>query len=452
MKPDPRKLGAALLGLCLVLDWSVFARPTAAEAPPAIIVTSGSARTYRLALQEFADRSAPSDAADAKGFRSQLLTGLEFSGLFDVIEWTAFLGDEATSELTRAELLEDCDSWRQIGADAFVEGRLERSDQSLTAQFQLWDTASCRKRLSKRYRQLAGRDDAILARRMADDIVENFTGVPGVSDTEIVFVSTRTDNPEIYVMNATGESVRSVTSNGSINLFPSWTLDGIGVVYTSYRHLNRPYLFLASRSRQKPAKLLFPSLGSERHQYRGVFDPSGRKMAIVVSAQGPAEIYTINEDGSDLRRLTNNRSIDVSPAWSPDGEQIAFVSDRSGSPQIYVMGADGSQVRRLTFDGSYNTAPAWSPDGAWIAYEARVKGQFDIWLLDVEGGQAIPLISHPASDEGPSWAPNSRKIVFSSRRRGRADLYVVDINGDNLRRLTRGLGDNTSPAWGKARP
>ena len=47
------------------------------------------------------------------------------------------------------------------------------------------------------------------------------------------------------------------------------------------------------------------------------------------------------------------------PSWSPDGRRIAFVSDRSGSPQVYVMNSDGSDTRRLTYQGSYNTAPAW---------------------------------------------------------------------------------------------
>ena len=113
-----------------------------------------------------------------------------------------------------------------------------------------------------------------------------------------------------------------------------------------------------------------------------------------------AEIYTVGSDGRDLRRLTNNRAIDVSPSWSPDGSRIAFVSDRTGSPQIYVMNADGSDQRRLTFQGSYNTNPAWSPDGRWIAYETRVEGQFDIWLIDPDGRRERSAGQQPAQRRG----------------------------------------------------
>jgi TolB protein len=126
---------------------------------------------------------------------------------------------------------------------------------------------------------------------------------------------------------------------------------------------------------------------------------------------------------------------------------MAFASDRSGGPQIYVMDADGGNTRRLTKKGSYNSAPAWSPDGAWIAYEKDVGGQFDIWLIDPEGEVNVPLITHPRSDESPTWAPNSRKLSFSSNRAGEADIYVVDVEGGKVRRLTEG-GSNTSPAWG----
>jgi TolB protein len=77
-----------------------------------------------------------------------------------------------------------------------------------------------------------------------------------------------------------------------------------------------------------------------------------------------------------------------------------------------------------------------------------VGSQFDIWLINPEGNVNVPLVMHPRSDESPSWSPNARKLVFSSTRRGRADLYVIDRDGSNLRRLTRSVGNNTSPAWG----
>jgi TolB protein len=421
------------------------AAPAVAQERPNVVVTPGSQQSFKLALQTFADSTAVPEPARAERFREQIGRALEFSGVFEIVPRTAFLGPERSSTLDGVSIL--CSDWTQIGADALVEGVM-RVDGELTVEFRAWDTARCQRVEGKRYTQPASADASILAKRIADDIVAAFTGLRGVASTELTFVSSRGGNPEVFVMSADGSHQRAATSNRSINNFPSWSPDGNSIVYTSYRHRNRPLLFISTRGQGRPGRLL-PRLGDERSEYRGVFDPRGERLALSMSNPGEAaEIYVVQPGGGGLVRLTRNRSIDIAPVWSPDGRQMAFVSDRAGSPQVYLMDADGRNQRRLTYQGSYNTAPAWSPDGAWIAYETRVGGQFDIWLIDPEGSVNVPVVTHPRSDESPSWAPNSRKLAFSSRRRGRADVYVMDVNGDNLLRLTQDSGDNTSPSWG----
>jgi TolB protein len=311
-------------------------------------------------------------------------------------------------------------------------------------QVKAWDVARCRAVLERDYRGDARR----AGRRIADDVVEAFTGKRGVASTEIAFVSSRSGQPEIWVMDADGGSQRGATRNKSINAFPSWSPDGNAIVYMSYLFRRSPHLFRIVRGGSQEAGRLLQTLDAARAVYRGVYDPSGARLAAVISVDGAPEIFTADADGKNLRRLTNHKAIDVSPSWSPDGRQLAFVSDRTGSPQVYVMDADGSGQRRVSFDGSYNTAPAWSPDGRWIAYETRVGGQFDIWLVDPETKSAAPLVTHPRSDEGPSWAPDGRKIAFHSTRRGKADVYVVDLDGENPRRITEAAGENTHPSWG----
>jgi TolB protein len=420
--------------------------PAAAQDRPAVMVTPGASRSFKAAVQNFLDVSATATPGRPAKFREYIENALQFSGVIDPLSHAAFLGPETSGPLEGGPQIV-CGDWSQIGADALIEGTL-RVDTELVVEYRIWDATRCTRLARKRYRQPATADPAVLARRIADDIVASFLGVRGVAATEITFVSTRKGNTEIYVIGAEGSNPRRATNNGSINAFPSWTPQGDGIVYTSYRHRDIPRLFLSSRGRGRPGRLLRKLRGGHA-EYRGVYAPDGKSLLVVLSAPGAAsDSYRVRPEGTTATALSRNRAIEVGPAWSPDGRQIAFVSDRSGAPQIYVMNADGSNQRRISFLGGYNAHPAWSPDGRWIAYESRIGGQFDLWLTDPAGSVNVPLVQHPRSDETPSWAPNSRKLAFSSKRRGRADIYVIDVNGDNLRRITRGAGDNTSPSWG----
>ena len=107
---------------------------------------------------------------------------------------------------------------------------------------------------------------------------------------------------------------------------------------------------------------------------------------------GNNEIYVMDADGNNLRRLTDHAMSDEHPTWSAGGQKIASVSKRDGNKEIYVMNADGNNLRRLTNNG--------------------------------------------ASDANPAWSPDSRKIAFYSRRDGNNEIYVMDADGNNLRRLT----------------
>jgi len=128
------------------------------------------------------------------------------------------------------------------------------------------------------------------------------------------------------------------------------------------------------------------------------------------------EIWVMNADGSEQRRLTRRGVSEHSPAWSPDGEKIA-VTRRSADlcSDTVVMNDDGSEERTLLPPGEGGSGPAWSPDGSQIAFiwcgenlgEAEIGGS-DIWVMDADGGNAHELQAGPYSQpRGLDWAAAS---------------------------------------------
>ncbi len=437
----PARAGAVVLAAAGLL-LCVLAGTAPADERPTVLVTDPRASAYRAAVQRFREAGPSPDPVRPGRFRAALVRALEFSGVFEILDPASYLGGQETGALTGRPA---CEPWRAIRADALVAGEIRALPTGLEVEFRTLDVGRCRPFPGRVYRGGTG-DELRIARRIADDVVEFFTGVRGVASTEIAYVASSGSAREIHVMDADGGNPRAATRNRSINNFPDWAPDGRSIVYSSYREAGSPALFLLTRGRPSPGRIL-RGLGVGPI-YRGVFDPGGRRLALVVGGADGSEIYTVGRDGRALRRLTRNRAIEVSPSWSPDGRHLAFVSDRAGSPQIYLMDQDGRRVRRLTFEGSYNTDPAWSPDGRWIAYQRRVGTGFDIWITDPEGRVNVPVVDHPRSDEAPSWSPDSRKLVFASNRRGSYDLYAVNLDGRGLVRLTRDPGDETAPDWG----
>jgi TolB protein len=433
-----------------LIGFACFALASAAVAQDAIRV-GGGFQLEKVALQRLFTRS-PEAQSLAAEVGSAIGGGLEFSMQYALTPEGAFL-DPVTSPALASAPAPKCANWKQIGADYLVQGETALTPEALRVTYRVWDVVKCQAKVTSKTRTARPENARRLGKSIADEIVEALTGVRGVADTEMAYVSSRPGTKEIWVMDANGDNQRAATRWGTISTFPSWDPDSSGLVLTTYRYRKRPWIFSLRRGGQ-PSGRLFQSLPDSTRLYRAVYDPTGTKLAIVGSVDGVSEIFTATTSGG-LTRLTKDRHIDVGPSWSPDGRQIAFVSDRTGAPQIYVMNADGSGVRRLTYDGAYNTSPSWSPDGDWIAYETRVNSQFDLWKIRAAGGSAVPLVSHPRSDEHPHWSPDGRLLAFSSTRYGRPDIYVVSAYGENkdappVRRITN-RGDNTHPAWGPRR-
>ena len=155
------------------------------------------------------------------------------------------------------------------------------------------------------------------------------------------------------------------------------------------------------------------------------------------------EICIIDDNGKNLRRLTNHPASDRLPAWLPDGRHIAFVSDRDKDRDIYTMDLAGKNIKRIM---DSNGRPAISPDGQWIA---QTPAGF-LLLVSIDGleRKAIQWGRPQGAVNMADWSPDGKRIAFTIRLPGvMNDIYVIDITGDNLRRLTDHPWQDLYPAW-----
>jgi len=147
---------------------------------------------------------------------------------------------------------------------------------------------------------------------------------------------------------------------------------------------------------------------------------------------------------------TDSAGLDTAPTWSPTGQEIAFTSDRGGTPQIYVMDSEGLNVRRLTTVGNWNDAPSWNPSKQYseVAYTSRIEGGFEIAVIDLASRQVRQVTLGRGSCEYPSWAPSGRHLVFACGRGRSWQIAVADRLGQSVQTLTGGSNKNEQPDWG----
>ena len=195
-----------------------------------------------------------------------------------------------------------------------------------------------------------------------------------------------------------------------------------------------------ARTKQK-AELDFRASGKQR-RYSWDYDPN-------------YDIWSAKQDGSDLVNLTHSLGYDAEGDFSPDGKQIVFCSLRSAFPldhltpelhkryeqdpsyfgEIYIMDADGSNVRRLTNKAGYDGGPFFSPDGQRIIWRhfAESGVQADVWTMKLDGSDKHQVTDFHSMSWAPFYHPSGKYIIFTSNKLGfeNFELFMVDTAGEH---------------------
>jgi Tol biopolymer transport system component len=257
-----------------------------------------------------------------------------------------------------------------------------------------------------------------IAPTLTETLIPTPTSLGG-GNNQIAFASARTGAPQIFLMNADGSNPQQVTNLPDGACQPSWSPDGVRIVFIS------------------------PCL-KRLVQYPG------------------AKMYVINANGSGLIELASEDGGDFDPAWSPDGTRIAFTSLRDGSPNIYVLHLGDNSVTRLTESSSnarlpnWSMQPEWSPNGTQIVYtsHSRLTNALQIWVMS-DAGRGQTLLIHRGSTYWnflPKWSPNGKTILFSETSGDQQlgwlmlfDYQHQTADAVHLRRGTYGRQSDYSP-------
>ena len=136
------------------------------------------------------------------------------------------------------------------------------------------------------------------------------------------------------------------------------------------------------------------------------------------------------------RQLTHHPAEDRAPAWSPDGTRLLFASDRDGDYEIYSIQADGTELLRHTDNDVSDLSPAWAPTGDRFVFESQRQAPNGLWIQELADGRARLLLPDPSPELVPDWSPDGDSIVFTSVRHGNPDLYRISTDGGAVERLT----------------
>ena len=272
---------------------------------------------------------------------------------------------------------------------------------------------------------------------------------------------------EIEVMNGDGSSVTALHVFGSD---PMLSPDGTKIVYCSERETIYSQIYVMKSDGTGAKRLTNVNNGDACGP---AWSPDGKKIAYYTFAQAQPsrnpEIWIMDPDGSNPKKLTEHG---MDPTWSPDGRQIAFASHRDGIFQIYAMNSDGSNVRRLTKSNAESSNPAWAPDGGAIAYiSATGDDRRGLFLMGPDGSEPHGLAHSKHQDFCfPSWSSDGKVLVFSALTRlgsqgimvseekprceqwtGEYQIFRMDAEG-KLKQLTESKVMGTHPSFGKIAP
>lgn len=200
---------------------------------------------------------------------------------------------------------------------------------------------------------------------------------------------------QIYLQKLGEKTPRLLSTGRGRTTCSYFAPDGKSLIFAS-SHTDPQIDVTELKAREEAAK-------GGRRRYQWDFDPH-------------MDIYSINLDGTGLKRLTDTPGYDAEGSYSSDGKQIVFTSSRDGDPDLFIMGADGSNVRQLTNSPGYDGGPFFSPDNQWVIFRSDrdKEHMLQLFAISADGKQEVQLTKNlDQVNWCPYFHPSGKYLIWS---------------------------------------
>jgi len=400
-----------------------------------IEITQGGESAIPIAIVPFGwkgNGSPPEDIAAIVG------ADLQRSGNFSPFNRDDLIGKPVSGDKPRYG------NWRIAGAEFLLIGAVTNSGKNYGVEFQLFDISQ-QKLLTGFKFQVTDQTLRNAAHQIADEVFEEVLGIRGSFNTQIAFVSVegtgRKKSYKLQLADADGQNPQAMLTSPRPILSPSWAPDGIRIAYVSFEDRNQSAIYVQDRQQGSRKKVI------SKAGINGApsWSPDGERLAVTLSFEGNPDIYILNVDNGQTRRITQSPAIDTEAVWVDD-QTLIFTSDRSGGPQLYEVSSSGGRATRITFEGNYNASATVSDDGQSIAFVHGNDVGYSIGALDRASG-FFQTLTDGSLDESPSFSPNGQMIIYATEKGGRDTLGAVSLDGSVAQSLSLDTGGVREPAW-----
>ena len=215
------------------------------------------------------------------------------------------------------------------------------------------------------------------------------------------------------------------------------------------QQLTGEQFFATKANSRRVAHIIADAIYERLTGEKGYFDTR----IVFVDESGPRNqrrkrLAIMDQDGANLRYLSEGRSIELTPRFSPSRQEITYMSyERESQPSVYLLQIETGQREPLGAYNGMSFSPRFSPDGQRVILSLENNGVSNIYTMDVRSRQITRLTQTNAIDTSPSYSPDGSKVVFTSDRAGREQLYVMGADGSNPTRISFGDGMYWTPVW-----